>query len=378
MTNLKTIDAETLLSQPMRQPLFLVDGLLAPGLYILAGAPKVGKSLLALWLCTRIVSGKLVWKFAVRSATVLYLCLEDDRQRIQNRLSEMVGSEPDDFSSLHFSTEAQMLTRPNRGGDTRLLRQLLEFTERHPDTRLIIIDTLQKVRTAADVSYGCDYNDLSLLKRFADHHHLTVLVIHHLRKMKDDDPLNRISGTTGIAGAADGTLVLIRSKRSESSAVLHCTERDIQMRELALEFNQDGHVWELCSDSAVDDPALSEEVLDHLLVWLREAGSFSGTAEELSATLRQRCGVLYPGNVLTRKMRSCAEELEHYGFIRRFRRTHDRRLIELERVGRVGNDGIFAGGENIDQPSQSRIPKPQVLDALWIEDAPIFPECVAQ
>lgn len=357
MANLKTIDAETLLSQPMRQPPFLVDGLLAPGLYILAGAPKVGKSWLALWLCTRIVSGKPVWKFAVRSSTVLYLCLENNRQRIQNRLSEMVGSEPDDFSSLHFSTEAQMLTGPDRGGDTGLLRQLFEFTERHPDTRLIIIDTLQKVRTAADVSYGCDYNDLSLLKSFADQHRLTVLVIHHLRKMKDDDPLNRISGTTGIAGAADGTLVLIRSKRAESGAVLHCTGRDIQTRELALEFNQDSHVWELRSDSAVDDPLPSEEVLEHLLAWLGEAGSFSGTAEELSARLRQRCGVLYPGNVLTRKMRSCAEELERYGFACRFRRTHDRRLIELECVGCVGDDGIFAGGENIDATVAERDPK---------------------
>ena len=102
---------------------------------------------------------------------------------------------------------------------------------------------------------------------------------------------------------ADGTLVLIRSKRSESGALLHCTGRDIQTRELALEFNQDGHVWELRSDSAVDDPIPSEEVLEHLLVWLREAGSFSGTAEELSAELLQRCGVLYPGNVLKRKMR---------------------------------------------------------------------------
>lgn len=126
------------------------------------------------------------------------------------------------------------------------------------------------------------------------------MLIHHLRKVKDDDPLNRISSTTGIAGAADGTLVLIRSKRSESGAVLHCTGRDIQTRKLALEFNQDGHVWELRSDSAVDDPVLSEEVLEHLLAWLREAGSCSGTTEELSATLRQR-GVLYPGNVLTRR-----------------------------------------------------------------------------
>ncbi len=346
MANLKTIDAETLLSQPMRQLPFLVDDLLAPGLYILAGAPKVGKSWLALWLCTRIASGKPVWKFSAHRSTVLYLCLEDNRQRIQNRLSEMVGGEPDDLSSLHFSTEAQTLTMPDRG--TGLLKQLLEFVAGHPDTRLIVIDTLQKVRSAADVSYGCDYNDLSLLKNFADQHHLTVLVIHHLRKMKDDDPLNRISGTTGIAGAADGTLVLIRSKRSESGAVLHCTGRDIQTRELVLEFNQDDRVWELRSDSAVDDPVPSEEVLEHLLVWLRESGSFSGTAEELSATLRQRCGVIYPGNVLTRKIRSCADELEQYGFVCRFRRTHDRRLIELERVGCVGDDGIFAGGENID------------------------------
>lgn len=346
MTNLKTIDAETLLSQPMRQVPFLVDDLLAPGLYILAGAPKVGKSWLALWLCTRIASGKPVWKFATQRSTILYLCLEDNRQRIQNRLSEMVGGEPDDFSSLHFSTEAQTLTMPDRG--TGLLKQLHEFAVNHPDTRLIVIDTLQKVRNAADVSYGCDYNDLSLLKSFADRHHLTVLVIHHLRKMKDDDPLNRISGTTGLAGAADGTLILIRSKRSENGAVLHCTGRDIQTRELTLEFNQDGRVWELHSDSAVDDPIPSEEVLEHLLVWLREAGSFSGTAEELSTVLRQRCGVIYPGNVLTRKIRSCVDELERYGFVCCFRRTHDRRLIEVGRVGCVGDDGIFAGGENID------------------------------
>ena len=236
MTNLETIDAETLLSQPVRRPPFVVEDLLASGLYILAGAPKVGKSWLALWLCTWIASGKPVWKFAVRSSTVLYLCLEDNRQRIQIRLSEMVGSEADDFSSLHFSTEAQMLTGSDRGEDTGLLRQIHEFTDKHPDTRLIIIDTLQKVRTAAGVSCSCDYNDLSLLKSFADRHRLTILFIHHLRKMKDDDPLNRISGTTGIAGAADGTLVLIRSKRSENGAILHCTGRDIQTRELALEF----------------------------------------------------------------------------------------------------------------------------------------------
>lgn len=69
----------------------------------------------------------------MRSSAVLYLCLEDSRQKIQNRLSEMVGGEADDFSSLHFSKEAQMLAWPDRGEDTGLLRQLREFTDKHPD-----------------------------------------------------------------------------------------------------------------------------------------------------------------------------------------------------------------------------------------------------
>lgn len=102
MTNLKTIDAETLLNQLMRQSPFLVDSLLAPGLCILAGSPKAGKSWLAIWLCARIASGKSVWKLVMRSSIVLYLCLEDNRQRIQNRLSEMVGGEADDFSPCIF------------------------------------------------------------------------------------------------------------------------------------------------------------------------------------------------------------------------------------------------------------------------------------
>ena len=168
---------------------------------------------LALWLGTRIVSGKPVWKVAVQSSTVLYLCLEDNQQRIQNRLSEMVGGEADNFSSLHFSTEAQILTVLDRGDDTGLLRQLHKFTDKHPDTRLIIIDTLQKVRTTADVSYGCDYNDLSLLKSFADRHRLTVLVIHHLS-------LRHSNASLLIAGGADVATVAGLLGHSQPSTTL--------------------------------------------------------------------------------------------------------------------------------------------------------------
>lgn len=122
------------------------------------------------------------------------------------------------------------------------------------------------------------------------------------------------------------------------SAVLHCTGRDIQAREPVLKFNQDGRVWELRSDSAVGDPVPSEEVLEHLLVWLREAGSFSGTAEGLSTTLRQRCGVLYSGNVLTRKMRRSWNAMgSSAGSAGRMT------ALSWSAFGCVGDDGNFCG-----------------------------------
>ena len=58
---LNTIDGAFLMSQPLRPPNFVVDTLIAQGLHILAGSPKVGKSWLALWLAVTVAKGELVW-----------------------------------------------------------------------------------------------------------------------------------------------------------------------------------------------------------------------------------------------------------------------------------------------------------------------------
>ena len=51
---LKTVTGEELMSEPIRPPNFIVDSLFSQGLHILAGAPKVGKSWLALWLAVTV------------------------------------------------------------------------------------------------------------------------------------------------------------------------------------------------------------------------------------------------------------------------------------------------------------------------------------
>ena len=339
---LHTVDAESLLVKSFDHVPFLVDGLLTSGLYILAGAPKIGKSWLTLWLCMQVATGGPVWKFSSQKSTVLYLCLEDHAQRIQSRLSDLIGDSACDFSSLYFSMEAQTLSPES---DSGLLFQLELFVQNHPDTRLIAIDTLQRIRRSTEINYGTDYEEIALLRQFADHHQLTLLLVHHLRKMKDDDPLNRISGTTGITGAADGTFVLCKSKRFGHETTLACTGRDIEDREPQLSFNRDTLLWSLLSDSVTDEPLPSEELVEQVVIFLSAVSSFSGTAAKLSEVLQAHCGVFYPPNTFSKNLRSHATELLEHHVTLRSSRTHDRRILELTRVSCVSNDGCFTGGE---------------------------------
>ncbi|NLL45744.1 MAG: AAA family ATPase, partial [Clostridiales bacterium] len=99
-----TIDGETLMNTPLKLIPFVVDGLIAPGLHLLAGAAKVGKSWLALWLSVAVAKGEDVWGMHTKQGTTLYLCLEDSTIRIQNRLFEITEDAP---PCVHFTTEAQ-------------------------------------------------------------------------------------------------------------------------------------------------------------------------------------------------------------------------------------------------------------------------------
>ncbi|WP_204858076.1 AAA family ATPase [Pseudoflavonifractor phocaeensis] len=116
---------------------------------------------------------------------------------------------------------------------------------RHPDIVLVIIDTLQIICPAHDATYVNDYRDLLVLKRLADRHGITILLIHHLRKEKED-VFHRISGTTAISGAVDSSFTLVEEKRDNGKVT--CVGRDVEYRELELQRGED-NAWELVSDS---------------------------------------------------------------------------------------------------------------------------------
>ena len=325
---LNTIDGAFLMSQPLRPPNFVVDTLISQGLHILAGSPKVGKSWLALWLAVTVAKGELVWGMSVKRGTTLYLCLEDSVLRIQNRLFEITEDAPD---SVHFCTECAPIGQG-------LEEQVETFLAVHPDTVLVIIDTLQMVRPVHDATYANDYRDLSVLKRLADKHGIAILLIHHLRKEKADDVFHRISGTTAISGAVDSSFTLVEERRGSGKAKLSCVGRDIEYRELELQRSGE-NVWELVSDSGTQVGQPGEQIVALLSAFLTGQENFIGTPTELSEEIDpDRSRGITPKKV-ARMILQSVDALSKAGITAVVRRSNGKRLIELHRADSVDLEG---------------------------------------
>ena len=292
---LPTINAEELLSCPLPPTRFVIDQLLPQGLHILAGATKIGKSWLALALCLCVAKGEPLWSFAAQKCGVLYLCLEDSYQRIRCRLLDLTEDAPD---TLYFSVLSAQL-------HNGLEQQIEQFLSEHPDTGLVVIDTLQRVRGSGDNGnpYANDYHDIGTLKALADKHHIAILLIHHVRKLRSDDPMDMISGTNGISGATDTNFVLMKTSRSENTATLYCTGRDIVYRELRLEFDSETHLWNLLSDDSPQTAQPDARLLSLLSELLRQQPAISVPAATLLKLIDPDGAEGLTPNLLSRRIR---------------------------------------------------------------------------
>lgn len=299
----------------------LVDGLLCSGAYLFVGAPKVGKSFFMAQLGYHVSCGLPLWDYQTHKSTVLYLALEDDYARLQKRLSRMFGM--DSIDNFHFATHAKNLKEGLDG-------QLQKFIQEHPDTKLIIIDTLQKIREVGGekYSYANDYEIVTRLKQFADHHNTCVLFVHHTRKQSSDDCFETISGTNGLFGAADGAFIMQKEKRTNNKAVLDIVGRDQQDQRLHLLFDRELCLWQLTKT----ETELWKEPHDPLLAGVAkllspERPEWSGSASELMDRLDRMD--IQP-NVLTRKLNVSADRLwNEYGIRIESSRSHTGRTIKL-------------------------------------------------
>lgn len=301
----------------------VIDGLLYSGTYLFAGAPKVGKSFFMAQLAYHVSTGEKLWDYEVHPGTVLYLALEDDYQSLQERMFRMFGVERTD--KLHFAVYAKQL---GNGLDEQLER----FVKEHPDTKLIIIDTLQKIRELGGeaYSYADDYQIVGRLKQFADRQGVCLLVVHHTRKTPAGDKFEMISGTTGLLGCADGAFVLQKEKRTDSAAILDVVGRDQPDQRIHLVRDEERLIW--CFDHA--DRELWKEPPDPMLeaiakLLTSELPEWQGSATELIAAL----GLDIQPNALTKKLNVRAGKLLNE-FQIRYENTHSRSgsRISLTRI----------------------------------------------
>ena len=308
---------------PPRTP--VVDGFLYGGTYLFVGAPKVGKSFFMGQLAYHIAMGIPLWDYPVRKGTVLYLALEDDYARLQRRLSQMFGIESAD--NLYFATQAKTLKEGLDG-------ELEEFVKQHTDARLIIIDTLQKVREVGGetFSYSNDYEIVTKLKAFSDKYGICLLVVHHTRKMESGDSFDMISGTNGLLGAADGAFIMQKKKRTDNTAVLDIVGRDQPDQELTIEFDRERCIWKFKKAETElwkQPPNPLLEAINGLLTEDRQ--EWEGTATELLKLLPD---MQLSANVLSRRLNVVNSQLlNDYGIFYDNKRGHERRII-LKRLER--------------------------------------------
>lgn len=217
---LHTVSLTELYDTVYRSRMPVIENLLYTGAYILAGAPKIGKSFLVAQFAHHVSTGQPIWEYEIKQpGAVLYLALEDDYQRLQERMARMFGVESD--GELFFAVSAKQV---GNGLD----EQLAFFIREHPNTRLVIVDTLQKVREMSGdaYSYAGDYEIISRLKAFGEQHGVCVLIVHHTRKQPAGDSFETISGTTGLLGCADGAILMQKEKRTDNKAALDIVGRD--------------------------------------------------------------------------------------------------------------------------------------------------------
>ena len=315
---MKTVTMQELYQDIYSKKPPVIEGLLYQGTYLFVGSPKIGKSFFMAQLAYHVSTGIPLWDYPVKKGTVLYLALEDDYRRLQERMYRMFGT--DSTENLYFSVSSKPL-------GNGLTDQLSGFIREHPDTTLVIIDTLQKIREvdSDSYSYAKDYEIINQLKQFSDSWGICLLLVHHTRKQKASDNFDMISGTNGLLGCADGAFMLYKENRTSNKATLEISGRDQQDQKIHLIRDEE----KLCWNFEKAETELWKEPPEPLLECIanlvtEENPTWQGTATELI----EKLGLDMKPNVVSLKLNVNAGRLMNdYSIRYTNKRNHSGRMI---------------------------------------------------
>jgi len=296
--HIEVISAVDLVQMDIAPIEFLVRDILPKGLGIVSAPPKYYKSFLMLQTCLSVCMNKKLLKRGTTQATCIYFDLESSKRRPRDRILKMLGDEKPPGNLYIITAESNVGTL-----QSGFMEVLAEQVHSHDNVGLIVIDVFQKIRTSqkrAQSLYDYDYQDLNELKRFSDEYNLSILLVHHNRKMKDSqDVYNNMSGSTGLLGAVDFCWV-IEKERTSNDAVLHITGRDIEPVELSIRFNNKSFLWEYIGtqEEVAEQKRLDEYNSSNIITTIKKLvqinnGEYSGSATDIVKASRHLGNEIY-------------------------------------------------------------------------------------
>jgi hypothetical protein len=235
---------------------YIVHGIIPEGLSILAGRPKIGKSWMVLDTAIGVATGQnVLGGIKAVEGDVLYCALEDNKRRLQRRMNKLLSPFSGEWPER--LTLATRWRRLDQGG----VEDIEDWCDSVPEPRLIALDTLAGVRPArngTDTLYDGDYKALQDIHHLASERGVGVVALHHTRKMEADDPIDTISGSLGLAGAADTCLILARGS---AGTTLYVRGRDVEESERAIVFGSGNCRWTLLGDAAEEHLSETRKVI---------------------------------------------------------------------------------------------------------------------
>jgi len=333
------ITAKALQTKTFAPVRIIVPGLIPEGVTIVAGKPKIGKSWLALDVCAAVAGGRFVLGTTKPvQGDALYLALEDNQRRLKKRTDKILGGagwpEP-----LELHTE---WNRVDQGG----LDYLREWCEAHPARRLIWIDTFVKIRPLAgrhEQAYAYDYRAIEGLQKLAGEYQVGIVLNHHLRKASsEEDVFDDVSGTLGVTGAADTTIVL---KRHAGMVKIYVRGRDIEEAEFAAEFNRNSCRWRLVGEA---EEVFRSQQRQEITTALKETRRPMSVAEMMAATERRDRNST---EVLLHRMEK-AGEVKHVGR-GLWASPQEARPTESSKIGKIGEKANGNGKQSIEKDDEN-------------------------
>ena len=232
--------AEVIAKEEFKPIDWLVENIIAPGLTIIAGKSKIGKSWLVLHLSYCIEKGEEFLGRKCAKGDVLHYSLEDGKRRIKTRWDKMC-IQPDQ-TYYQFRDRKPKIPILTMG----LEEEIEDWANNIPNPKMVVIDVYVKVKKTISKSLNAYENDnynLQNLQTLAIKYNIGIVLVHHTKKGSENDVFDEINGSAGIQSNMDSMIVLASSRKAGKNSVFHCIPKDAEQLEFEVGMNEQ-MIWE--------------------------------------------------------------------------------------------------------------------------------------